>query len=124
MKNTINRIVLQGRAGPPTVRLSPEGPIFASTELQIDEHPDVTITVSGYGIDAAGIADTESGGILRVLGTLCFDPASETFYVLADQVRRMVEQGGVLVPHAPSMKTFDRFEKIFLEPAAVSPTRA
>jgi hypothetical protein len=123
MKHTLNRIVLQGRAGPPTVRLSPDGPIFASTELQIDEYPDVTITVSGYGIDAAGIADTESGGILRVLGTLSFDPASKSFYVLADQVRRMVAEGGVLVPHAPSMKTFDRFEKIFLEPEEVSPAR-
>jgi hypothetical protein len=95
MKNTINRIVLQGRVGPPTVRLSPEGPIFASTELQIDEHPDVTITVSGYGIDAAGIADTESGGMLRVL-----------------------------VPHAPSMKTFDRFERIFLDPEPAAPAPA
>lgn len=121
MHHTINRIVVQGRAGPPTVRLSPEGPIFASTELQLDEHPDVTVTVSGYGIDAAGIAEARSGDLLRVLGTLAFDARSQALYIVADQVRRMVKEGGTLVARAPSMKTFDRFENIFLEHEATRP---
>jgi hypothetical protein len=89
MHHTTNRIVLQGRTGPPTVRLSPAGPIFASAELQIEDQPDVTITVSGYGIAAAGIAEPATGKILRVTGTLCFDLASQSFYVLADHVWRM-----------------------------------
>ena len=116
--------MLQGTVGPPTVRLSPDGPIFASTELRVSEVPDVTITVSGIGIDAAGIAESARGDTLRVEGELAFDPDARTFYVYADRVRRMVEQGGVLVAHAPSMKTFDRFERFFVDPAQLSDARS
>lgn len=121
MQHTINRVVLQGRVGPPTVRLSPDGPIFASTELTISDAPTVTVTVCGIGIDAAAIADTGSGTILRVEGALTYDHEARTFYVFADQVRRMVPQGFDLVPVAPSMRTFDRLERFFVpaeEPAA------
>jgi hypothetical protein len=124
MQHTLNRVVLQGTVGPPTVRLSPDGPIFASTELRIAEIPDVTITVSGIGIDAAGIAESTRGDTLRVEGELAFDPDAQTFYVYADQVRRMVEQGGVLVAHAPSMKTFDKFERFFVDSAQLSDARS
>lgn len=120
MQHSINRVVLQGAVGPPHVRLSPVGPIFASIELQIAESPDVTVTVCGIGIDAAAIADTRSGTVLRVEGTLTYDHDAQTLYVFADQVRRMVRRGADLVPIAPSMKTFDRLERVFLpdrEPA-------
>lgn len=120
MQHTINRVVLQGRAGPPTVRLSPDGPIFASAELTIADEPTVTVTVCGIGIDAAAIADTASGAILRVEGALTLDHETRTFFVFADEARRMVPQGFDLVPVTPSMRTFDRLERFFLpaeEPA-------
>jgi hypothetical protein len=120
MQHTINRVVLQGAVGPPVVKLSPAGPIFAATELQIAETPSTTVTICGIGIDAAAIADTAAGNILRIEGQLTFDHEAQTFYVFADQVRRMVPSGMGLVPIAPSMKTFDRLERVFLphtEPA-------
>ncbi len=40
MKHTINQVVLQERAGPPTIRLLPAGPIFAPTDLRTDDYPD------------------------------------------------------------------------------------
>lgn len=123
MHQRINRVTLQGRIGPPTVRLSPEGPIFASAELEISDSPTATIAVCGYGIDAAGIAEAETGGIVRVTGELALDPPSNSFYVLASEVRRMEPQGHTLVARTPSLKTFDRFELLFLEPDTV-PTPA
>lgn len=117
MQHSINRVVLQGMVGPPHIRLSPVGPIFASIELQIAESPNVTVTVCGIGIDAAAIADTQTGTILHVQGALTFDHDAQMFYVFADQVRRMVRRGTDLVPIAPSMKTFDRLERVFLADA-------
>ena len=120
MKHAINNVVLQGRAGPPTIRLSPAGPIFASTELQIDDYPATSVTVCGIGIDAACIADGEAGDFLHVEGELAYDADKKGFYVFAHTSRRMTEQDSALVPLPPSMKVFDRFEKLFLEPEVAS----
>ena len=122
MQHTLNRVTLQGRIGPPTVRLTPAGPIFASAELTIGEHPDTTVTVCGIGIDAACIADTASGPMLYVEGELAVDPESGSYYVFANTVRRMALQGGEYVPVAPSMHVFDRFERVLLGDAATVPS--
>ena len=117
-QSRINRVTLQGVVGPPTVRLSPIGPIFASAELIVAELPTITITVAGIGIDAAGIAECRDGDILRVEGSLAFDHPEQSFYVFANEVRRMVPRGGALVPEAPSIRTFDKFERVFLDETA------
>jgi hypothetical protein len=115
MKHTINKIVLQGRAGPPTVRLSPAGRIFTSTELQINDCADTTVPVYGAGAAAGCIADGKAGDYLHVEGELAFDAEKKRFYVFAHTSRRMKEQDGALVPLASSMNALDRFEKLFLE---------
>ena len=120
-QSSINRVTLQGVVGAPTIRLCPDGPIYASTELVIAELPTVTITVCGIGIDAAGIAECRNGDILRVEGSLAFDHPEQSFYIFASEVRRMIPRGDALVPEAPSIRTFDKFERVFLdEPAPAS----
>ena len=115
MKHTINKVVLQGRAGPPTIQLSPTGRIFTSTELQIDDFADTTVPVYGAGTAAGCIAAREAGDYLHIEGELAFDAKNKCFYVFAHTAIRMKEQEGTLIPLASSMNALDRFEKLLLE---------
>jgi hypothetical protein len=114
----MNEVIVQGRVGPPTIGLTPEGQLFASAGLQIEDTPDATITVIGTDINAPVIADGEAGDTLRIVGRLGFDTERHRVFVVALTAQRMTEQHGTLVPLPPSMKVVHRFEKLFLEESA------
>ena len=116
MLHTENHVTLQGRARAPTVRLSPGGPIFASVDLEVDDLPRTAITVAGIGLEAAAIACTEKGSLLRVEGSLTVDPETSEVYVRATKASRLVERGFSLVAVAPSRAELDRLAAVLTPP--------
>jgi hypothetical protein len=73
MKHTINKITLQGRAGPSTLRLSPDGQLLASTDVQINDDPEASVIAVGIGGNALFIADAVTGDYLHIEGELAFN---------------------------------------------------
>jgi hypothetical protein len=116
MKHEKNDVTIQGPVGAPTVRLSREGPVFASVPLRISEYPHTEITVTGIGLEAAGIACLRRGNLLRVEGRLAIDPATREVYVWATAVARMEQRGFELHAVAPSLEEFDRLSALFDAP--------
>ncbi|MEO6325061.1 MAG: hypothetical protein ABIT01_06705 [Thermoanaerobaculia bacterium] len=113
MSHTLNRVTVQGRAGPPFVHLQRDGPVSASVEIEIEDLPRTNITVVGIGIDAAAIAALTPGEILRAEGILRIDPETGTFFVFAERAARMVARGGELVSQATSVNELDRLAAVF-----------
>lgn len=121
MKHELNEITVQGRAGAPTIRLTRGGPVFASVSVRLSELPAADVTVTGLGLEAAGIACLRPGDVLRAEGRLALDPETGEFYVQANAVARMEPFGSDLRAVAPSLEEFDRLEAFIAlpEPTAV-----
>jgi len=117
MKHELNEITVQGHVGAPTVRLSREGPVFASVPVRICELPRTDVTVTGIGLEAAGIACLRRGNILRAEGRLALDPATGEVYVQATSVARMVLEGFDMRAVAPSVEELDRLAALIDTPA-------
>ncbi|MCL4807785.1 MAG: hypothetical protein KJ062_08305 [Thermoanaerobaculia bacterium] len=116
MRNTENHVTLQGRARAPTVRLTANGPVVATVDLEIEDLPRTEITVVGLGLEAAAIAGAEKGSLLRVEGALAFDPETRSLFVQATEVVRLIQRGYDLVPVGPSVAELDRLASV-LTPA-------
>ncbi len=112
MEQTYNRVVVQGRAGAPTVRLSRDGPVFASAEVEIEALPKTTVTVAAIGQEAAAIAALSPGDVLRAEGPLVVNPELGEFYVFADKAARMVRRGHDLVAAPPSKQDLERLASL------------
>jgi len=117
MTQTRNSVTVQGPAGPPVVRLSRDGPVFASVPVEIDDLPRTAITVAGIGLEAATIASLGPGETLRVEGFLRLDAESGAFYVFAAKAARMVARGDELVAVPTSVSDLSRLETV------LAPTR-
>jgi len=117
MEQTLNRVTVQGRAGVPMVRLSRDGPVFASAEVEIEALPKTTITVTGIGQEAAAIAALSPGDVLRAEGPLVINPELGEFYVFADKAARMVPRGRDLVAAPPSRRDLDRLASLLTSAA-------
>lgn len=108
MQHTLNQVSLQGRAGAPTVRLSRDGPVFASVLLTVEDVPDTDVLVAGIGLEAAGIACLKRGDLLRAEGRFARDPESGELYVQATAVARLLVRGTSVQAVAPSVDELDR----------------
>lgn len=117
MHHLANEVTLQGRVGPPTVRLARGQPFFASVELEFSVLPRTTVTVAALGMDAATIAACRPGDLLRAEGEIALDPESGEFFVMAASATRLVVQGTALVPLRASLADFDRLEAVLASPA-------
>ncbi|MEO6325970.1 MAG: hypothetical protein ABIT01_00855 [Thermoanaerobaculia bacterium] len=117
MKHELNEVTVQGPAGPPTIRFTRGGPIFASVSIRICELPRTEVTVTGLGSEAAGIACLRPGDVLRAEGQLSVDHSTGELYVYANAVARMETDGSTLRPVAPSLAEFDRLEALVLPEA-------
>lgn len=116
MQQTRNQVSLQGRTGVPTVRLTRDGPVFASVSVTISDVPRTEITVTGLGLEAAGIACLRRGDLLRVEGVLAIDPTTGEAYVQATAVAKLVARGSTLVPVSPSVDELDRLAALLPTP--------
>ncbi|MCG3193057.1 MAG: hypothetical protein DIJKHBIC_02306 [Thermoanaerobaculia bacterium] len=116
MQHERNEVVVQGAIGAPIIRLSREGPVFASVPVRICEFPRTEITVTGLGLEAAGIACLRRGNILRAEGRLALDPATGEVYVQAMRVARMVPDGSDMRAIAPSVEELDRLASLIDAP--------
>lgn len=116
MEHPRNQVSLQGRTGAPTVRLTRDGPVFASVPLTISDIPRTEITVTGLGLEAAGIACLRRGDLLRVEGVLALDPTTGDFYVQATAVAKLIARGTSLVPIGPSVDELDRLATLLPSP--------
>lgn len=108
MHHTLNQVCLQGQAGAPTVRLTRDGPVFASVPLTISDVPRTEITVTGLGLEAAGIACLRRGDLLRAEGQLALDAETGEFYVQANAVSKLVVRGSDVQTVGPSVDELDR----------------
>lgn len=118
MEHTWNQVTVQGRTGSPVVRLSRDGPVFASVDVEIEELPRTTITVAGIGVDAAAIGSLRPGELLRAEGVLRLDPESREFFVFASKAVRLTQRGSELVALATPLAALDRLERAVARPAA------
>ena len=118
MEHTLNRVTVQGRTGSPVVRLSRDGPVFASVEVEIEDLPRTTITVAGIGFDAAAIAALRPGELLNAEGILRLDPESGDFFVFASKASRMTTRGPALVALPTALTDLDRLERTLARPLA------
>lgn len=116
MEHTRNEVTVQGRTGSPVVRLSRDGPVFASVDVEIEDLPRTTITVAGIGVDAAVIGALRPGELLRAEGVLRLDPESREFFVFAAKAVRIVQRGGELVALATPLSALDRLERAVARP--------
>jgi len=116
VQQTHNQVSLQGRTGPPTVRLTRDGPVFASVPVTISDVPRMEITVTGLGLEAAGIVCLRRGDLLRVEGVLALDPSTGDAYVQATAVAKLVATGTSLVPIGPSVDELDRLAALLPSP--------
>jgi hypothetical protein len=117
MPHTLNRVTVQGPCGPPVLRLTRDGPVFASTEVEIEDLPKTCITVAAIGADAAAIASVVPGDVLRVEGLLRVDPESGDVFVFAQHASRMVRRGFDLVAQPTSLQDLDRLASVLASPA-------
>jgi hypothetical protein len=117
MEHTYNRVAVQGPASAPTVRLSRDGPVFASVEVEIETLPKTTVTVTGIGAEAAAIAALNPGDVLRAEGPLVVNPEHGDYYVFADKASRMVRRGQDLVSVPPSRRDLDRMASLLTSAA-------
>ncbi len=108
MPHTLNRVTVQGACGTPVVRLTRDGPVFASADVEIEDLPKTRITVAALGLDAAAIASVVPGDVLKAEGILRRDPASGEFFVFAEHASRMVRRGFDLVAEPTSLQDLDR----------------
>lgn len=108
VQHTLNQVSLQGRAGAPTVRLTRDGPVFASVPLTISELPRTEVTVTGLGLEAAGIACLRRGDLLHAEGRLALDPETGELYVQASAVAKLVPRGSTYEAVSPSVDELDR----------------
>ncbi|MEO6324605.1 MAG: hypothetical protein ABIT01_06285 [Thermoanaerobaculia bacterium] len=108
MDHSLNQVSLQGRVGAPIVRLTRDGPVFASVPVAISDVPRTEITVTGLGLEAAGIACLKRGDLLRVEGSLALDPETGEYYVHASAVAKLVVRGFSVQAVSPSVDELDR----------------
>ena len=90
------------------VRLTRDGPVFASVPLTISDVPRTEITITGLGLEAAGIACLRRGDLLRAEGQLALDPETGEFYVQASAVAKLVVRGSGVQAVGPSVDELDR----------------
>ena len=116
MEHTLNCVTVQGRTGSPVVRLSRDGPVFASVEVEIEDLPRTTITVAGIGFDAAAIAALRPGEFLHAEGILRLDPETGEFFVFASKASRMAARGPGVVAVATALTELERLERAVARP--------
>ena len=118
MEHTLNRVTVQGRTGSPVVRLSRDGPVFASVDVEIEDLPHTNITVAAIGYDAAAIAALKPGEMLRAEGILRLDPESGDFFVFASRATRMAARGPEVVAIPTATSELARLEHAVARPVS------
>lgn len=108
MGHTLNQVTLQGTVGPPKITFHPDGPLFASADLELSDQPATSITVAGLGSDAGVIGTMKRGEILRVEGELAFDRERGEFYVFCHTAARLEVRGWTLSAKPPTLEELSK----------------